>query len=82
VLLVVEVLSPSNAKTNLLLKRHEYAAGGIPLYWIVDPERETLTVLTLDGSGERYVESAVVRPGEPWKTDEPFPVTLDLAEIF
>jgi Uma2 family endonuclease len=40
-----------------------YGAAGMPNYWIVDRRSQTLTVLTLDGTGERYVESAVVRPG-------------------
>jgi Uma2 family endonuclease len=82
VLLVVEVLSPGNPRRDLITKRRAYAAAGIPQYWIVDPRKRTMAVLTLDGSGEHYVESAVLRPGEPWKTDEPFPLTLDLAEIF
>lgn len=49
VLLVAEVLSPSNAGNDLILKRHDYAAAGIPLYWIVDPAARTLTVLEHDG---------------------------------
>jgi Uma2 family endonuclease len=82
VLLAVEVLSPSNPKRDLVTKRREYGAAEIPNYWVVDGRRRTMTVFTLDDTGERYVESAVVRPGTPWKTDEPFPLTLDLAEIF
>lgn len=34
VLLVAEVISPSNAARDLVLKRHEYAAAGIPIYWL------------------------------------------------
>ena len=81
-LLAVEVLSPGNPRRDLITKRRAYAAAGIPQYWIVDPRKRTMTVFTLDGSDEHYAESAVLRPGEPWKTDEPFPLTLDLAEIF
>lgn len=77
--LAVEVLSPSNPGNDLVLKRHYYAAGGIPHYWIVDPEARTLTVFALDG--ETYVERAVVKPGETWRTDEPFPLTLDPADF-
>jgi Uma2 family endonuclease len=81
VLLVVEVLSPSNARNDLVLKRHEYAAAGIPQYWVVDREARTLTVLRLDDSGKQYVETSVVRAGTPWKTDDPFPLSLDPAEF-
>jgi len=81
VLLAVEVLSPTNPGNDLVLKRHEYAVAGIPLYWIVDQQARTLTVLRLDDKSKQYVESAVVRPGVPWKTDDPFPLTLDPAEF-
>ena len=43
--LVAEVLSPSTAYYDLTLKRDAYEAHGVDEYWIVDPERETVTVL-------------------------------------
>lgn len=52
--LVAEVVSPDNPDRDLVEKRADYAAAGIPEYWIVDPRNETVTVLTLrDGA---YVE--------------------------
>jgi Uma2 family endonuclease len=81
VLLVVEVLSPSNARRDLVVKRDEYAIAGIPLYWIIDPKKQTLTVLELAADGI-YREVAVVEPGEVWRIDRPFPLAFDLAEIF
>jgi Uma2 family endonuclease len=39
-----EVLSSSNAKTELVDKFDGYRRSGIPHYWIVDPDTETLTV--------------------------------------
>jgi Uma2 family endonuclease len=74
-LLVVEVLSPSNSGHDLVTKRHYYAAAGIPRYWIVDPSACRLTVLELDG--DTYREGAVVGPGTTWTSDQPFPLTLD-----
>jgi Uma2 family endonuclease len=49
--LVVEVVSEGtqNRDRDLRVKRQEYASAGIPEYWIVDPEAETITVLTLAG---------------------------------
>jgi Uma2 family endonuclease len=75
VLLTIEVLSPSNPGNDLVLKRHYYAVGGIPQYWIVDPKQRTLTVFTLDG--EAYVDRAVVEPGQVWESTDPFPLRLD-----
>lgn len=45
-LLVVEVVSPSTAKNDYRAKHSEYAVLDIPEYWIVDPERQRVTVCT------------------------------------
>ena len=47
-LLVVEVVSPDSVKRDYRYKRSEYAALGIPEYWIVDPLESKVCVLTLD----------------------------------
>jgi Uma2 family endonuclease len=77
--LVVEVLSEHNRGRDLVLKRHYYAAAGIPSYWVVDPFERTLTVLTLAGTA--YQEKAVVAAGTAWATDEPVPLKLDPGDI-
>jgi Uma2 family endonuclease len=81
VLLVVEVLSPSNRGSDLVLKRHEYAVAGIPQYWLVDQSTRTLTILRLDEKTGHYAEAAVVRAGEVWKTDDPYALALDPADF-
>ncbi|WP_013322054.1 Uma2 family endonuclease [Gloeothece verrucosa] len=56
--LVVEVVSPGkiNEDRDYRYKRSEYAARGIAEYWIVDPGKERVTVLTLvDGFYEEQV---------------------------
>ena len=80
VLLVVEALSPTNTSTDLVTKRHHYARMGIPQYWIVDPEAAELTVLR-GRDGDHYRQQILVKPGEEWHTDDPFPLTLDPAEF-
>lgn len=47
--LVVEVVSPGldNEKRDYRHKRSEYAARKIPEYWILDPEQQRVTLLTL-----------------------------------
>jgi Uma2 family endonuclease len=47
--LVVEIVSPGKAAEDrdYRYKRSEYGARGIPEYWIVDPVREQVMILTL-----------------------------------
>ena len=53
--LVMEVVSEGadSRQRDLVDKRRDYAKAGIAEYWIVDPETERITVLTL--SGTQYV---------------------------
>lgn len=60
--LVVEIVSPGHAERDTVIKRADYAAAGIPEYWIIDPAEETITVLTLEGS--TYVAHGVFHRGE------------------
>lgn len=46
-LLVVEVVSPSTTKTDYRSKHSEYAVLDIPEYWIVDLERQVVTICIL-----------------------------------
>lgn len=46
--LVVEVLSPSDRASDILSKIAMYQEAGVPLTWLVDPETQTVTVLTAD----------------------------------
>jgi Uma2 family endonuclease len=48
--LVIEILSPSTARRDLVEKREIYAANGVDEYWIVDLERRTVTTFTRDGA--------------------------------
>ncbi len=56
--MVVEVVSPGkvNEDRDYRYKRSEYAARGIPEYWIVDADKARITLLTLvDGLYEETV---------------------------
>jgi Uma2 family endonuclease len=53
-LVVIEIVSPGeesskNYRRDYQEKRAEYAARGIPEYWIIDPLRQVVLVLTLMG---------------------------------
>jgi len=48
-LLVIEVVSPGEIQRerDYIAKRSQYQACGIPEYWIVDPQTQTILVLEL-----------------------------------
>ena len=46
--LVVEILSPATEQRDRELKRKVYAKYGVPEYWLVDPEAESIEVMTSD----------------------------------
>jgi Uma2 family endonuclease len=52
--IVAEVVSPDDPSRDYVTKRGEYAAAGIPEYWILDPAARQVLVLGLEG--DQYVE--------------------------
>ena len=59
--LVVEIVSPDEPDRDHVTKRADYAEAGVPEYWIVDPQAETITVLQLADAG--YVEHGIFGRG-------------------
>jgi Uma2 family endonuclease len=59
--LAVELVSPESIKRDYRFKRAEYAAFGIPEYWIVDPIEQRVTLLTLV---EGLYEEVIYRENE------------------
>jgi len=55
--LVMEVVSEDDPARDLIHKRSDYAAAGIPEYWIVDPRDRSVTVLSLDPATSAYAEA-------------------------
>lgn len=66
--LVMEVVSKGKKERqrDLVLKRKEYAAAGIPEYWIVDPEEAQIVVLKL--SKDKYIVAGQYGLGETAKS--------------
>ena len=62
--LVIEVVSEKNRSHDIVKKRVEYARAGIPEYWIVDPEEETITVLVLKSGRKTYTQLGAFRKGK------------------
>ncbi|GAB2927122.1 hypothetical protein GCM10027280_13100 [Micromonospora polyrhachis] len=73
--LVCEILSPSNAAADKVLKMHYYAVAGIPWYLLVEQDTGTLHLYRLDG--QHYVEESVTKPGQTLHLTDP--VTAEIA---
>jgi Uma2 family endonuclease len=86
---VVEIVSPESSQRDRETKLSEYEMGGVPEYWIIDPERnealfyqltEGRYQLMFSGRTGRYT-SAVV-PGfwleAEWLWQEPLPPVEDV----
>jgi Uma2 family endonuclease len=78
VLLAVEVTSPSSANYDSQTKRRLYLAAGVPEYWIVDPEAQTIARWrSAPDPGELLTEAIKWHPA-----GMPSPFTMELAEFF
>lgn len=80
--LVLEVVSPDDPARDLETKRAEYAAAGIPEYWIVDPRDQTITVLALQPGKNEYTEAGKYAVGQQAESALLTGLRVDVAETF
>ncbi len=77
---VCEVLSPSSARNDRVKKMRVYQRSGVPHYWMVDPEDQTLAVYRWTPEG--YLLALTGERGERVRA-EPFgDVELDMDALF
>jgi len=53
--LIVEIISPDSRHRDTVVKFAEYAAAGVPEYWLPDPEMGTFSAFALGADG-RYAD--------------------------
>jgi len=78
--LALEVVSEEKPERDLVEKRGDYAEGRVPEYWIVNPQAETITVLTLRGNA--YEEAGVYRRGGSAASVALAGFSVDVAAVF
>lgn len=78
---IIEILSPWNARHDVIVKHDLYQRAGVREYWIVDPKAETVTVFLLD-------EKGFLKPTEYYSADDTAKITvlndcpIDLKAVF
>ena len=78
--LVIEILSPSSASYDRLLKFKRYADAGVKEYWIVSPDLATVEIFTLDGGSFRLYDGFMQQER---LRSELFPeLTFNMADAF
>jgi Uma2 family endonuclease len=80
--LVVEVVSPDDPDRDQVDKRAEYAAAGIPEYWIADPRDNTLTIFTLDDGATEYRQAGRWGVGETAASVLLEGLTVEVGKVF
>ncbi len=76
--LVIEVLSPSNARQDRFTKRRLYQEVGIPLYWLVDPDAKVVEVWTPEVQFPVTAQEEI--RWQPAEAGEP--LVIGLADLF
>ena len=75
--LAVDVLSPSDSTSEVIAKIEMYQEAGIPLIWVVDPQKTTITVITAGRP------TTVLKPGDVLDGGDVLPgFSVPVAEVF
>ncbi len=72
---VIEILSPTQSLTELIVKSHTYFDGGILSYWLVLPALKSIYVYNAKGKYKVYTYEDVLK-------DTILNIELDLEKIF
>lgn len=78
--LVIEILSPYNKVTDQKIKKSLYEKFGVPEYWIVDPDKQTITRFNL--KSKKYQTAKTYRHGEVMQSKILPGFKFSLAAIF
>jgi Uma2 family endonuclease len=80
--LIAELVSPgkTNRDRDTIPKRSQYAALGVPEYWLIDPEGKTVTVLTL--GAEDYQTIGTFSGSESIQSQELPGLSLPIEQLF
>lgn len=80
--LVIEILSPGNEnrRRDVIAKKRLYEKFGVLEYWIVDPEKKSVVVLTL--TEERLREKTTCKTNDPILSDALAQLQISVSALF
>jgi Uma2 family endonuclease len=76
-LLAIEVLSPDSARFDRVLKRRAYQAAGVPEYWIVDSDAQTIERWRPADDRAEMLDQMLT-----WRPNDRLELRLDVAALF
>jgi Uma2 family endonuclease len=79
--LVIEILSPGNSKREMKDKYRLYENAGIQEYWLIDPDREFVTIYSLNDQG-KYIGSEPFTNEDVVRSSVLKGLEIDLSEVF
>ncbi|MGY0501437.1 Uma2 family endonuclease [Nocardia sp. FBN12] len=82
--IAAEVISPSHVKTDRLTKMSEYAAAGIPWYWLVsitDTRVSSIETYALDHGVGHYRLARILKPGTAFAVELPIRINVDWDQL-
>ncbi|HVW34128.1 MAG TPA: Uma2 family endonuclease [Acidimicrobiia bacterium] len=78
--LLAEIVSPGSRTQDRLTKPALYAEAGIPSFWRVELD-DGLAIHAYRLEGSTCVQVATARAGQRLELEEPFPISLDPADL-
>lgn len=79
--LIIEIISQATRKKDMNQKRHAYEQSGVPEYWVVWPETQTVMVFMLNEKGCYHSPTVYERDDHVQVSVLPG-LVIDLATIF
>ena len=80
--LAIEIISASNAAHDWKTKRTDYAAAGIPEYWVIDPVARTLTQFLLEAGQSAYANGRAFAAGDVVESRVVAGLTVNVSTMF
>jgi Uma2 family endonuclease len=80
--LIIEIVSPSNASHDTVIKLNLYQKFGVPEYWIASPKNKTISIYNYDKELKAFAEPTIYSKDDIVKSDIFNDLYIKLEDIF